>query len=201
MLFNRKPKTIKEGVMTNKTMAGLALGAGLIAFLAVVYMFYPGGAPQMSPGKPEAPGEVPYRTAPEFAGKPAVPKLSAPSVQEPPGAPPATTAPTPGEEPAASELKPPAAPPEGAPPPAPEEHYGLLMGRYRTHQDAAKVLEKVQKEGKPAFIRHDGRQRQPYSVWAGPFSSQEEAKGAAKAIKAKLKVAAKPEKLQMVIPK
>jgi cell division septation protein DedD len=182
-------------------MAGLALGAGLIVFLAVVYMFYPGGAPQVSPGKPEAPGEVPYRTTPEFAGKPAAPKLSAPSVQEPPATPAAKAAPAPGEKTAASELKPPAAPPKAAPPPAPKEHYGLLVGRHRTHQEARTIMEQVKKEGKPAFIRHDGRQRQPYAVWAGPFPNQEEAKIAAKAINAKLNVDLKPEKLQMVIPK
>lgn len=182
--------------MTKKAMAGLALGAGLVALLAVLYAFYPVGAPQVSPGKPESPAGVPYRTAPEFAGKPGAPEPGAPPAQKPPAAPLAKAVPPSAETPAPPEPKPPAASPL-----APEEHYGLLVGRYRTYKEAGKVMEKVQKEGKPAFIRHDGGQHRPYAVWAGPFPNQEQSKVAAKAIKAKMKVSPKLEKLQIPVPK
>jgi cell division septation protein DedD len=184
------------GIMTKKALAGLALGAGLVALLAVLYAFYPGGAPQVSPGKPESPAGVPYRTAPEFAGKPPTPGPGAPPAQETPAAPLGKAAPPLAETPAPPEPKLPA-----APPPVPEEHYGLLVGRYRTYKEADKVKEKLQKEGKPAFIRHDGGQRRPYAVWAGPFPNQEQSKVAAKAIKAKMKVSPKLEKLQIPVPK
>ncbi len=179
--------------MTKKALAALSLGAALIVFLAVMYVFYPSGAPQVSPDKPGAPSEVPYRTAPEFAGKPAQP--DAPS----PAAPTTLAPPTPAPPP--PELKPPAAQETKPPVVEPEEQFGLLVGRYRTYKEAAKIMEKVQKEGKPAFIRRDGRRPKPYSVWAGPFPSREESKLAAKTIRAKLKVAPKPEKLRQPVPK
>lgn len=183
--------------MSKKALVGLSFGAGLIAFLAVLYGFYPSGAPQVSLGKPDTPREVQYRTAPEFAGKPGAPGSGGPPVQEPPAPPAAQASPTPAEPPVVAAAEPETPQSEAVP----EEQFGLLVGRYRTHQDATRVMEKVQKEGKPAFIRHDGRQRQPYALWVGPFPNQEESKIAARAIKAKLKVAAKVEKLQMVIPK
>lgn len=183
--------------MTKKALAALTLGVALIVFLAVMYVFYPRSTPQVSPGKPGAPSEVPYRTASEFAAKPAAPKLSVPLVQETPAAPAVTTPPAPAEKPAAPELK----PSEPSSPPAPEEQFGLLVGRYRTYKDAGKIMEKVQKEGKPAFIRHDGRRPKPYAVWAGPFTSQEESNLAAKTIRNKLKVAPKTERLQLPVPK
>ena len=186
--------------MSKKALAALTLGAGLLAFLAVLYMFYPQRPPQVGPATPEALKEVPYRTAPEFAGKPGVPAPGAPPVQEPPPSPEAKDSPAPSEKPLV-ELKPPAAPSEASPPTTPEEHFGILVGRYRTYKEASRVMEKVQKQGKPSFIQHDGRQRKPYAVWAGPFSSKEEAKESARAIGAKMKVTAKTEKLQMPIPK
>lgn len=187
--------------MTNKAMAGLALCAGFIAFLTVVYVFSPGGAPRVNPGKTGTSDEVAYRTSPEFASKTADAKLTPPPAQEPPAALPDPAAPPSGEKLAASGLEPGGAPMLDSPSPAAQEQYGLLVGRYRTHKAASNVLEKVQRQGKPAFIRYDGRQRQSYAVWVGPFPNPEESQLAAKAIKASLKVTPKAEKLQMVVPK
>ena len=187
--------------MSKKSLLGLAFGAGLVVFLTVLYLFYPGGAPQVGPTKPETPGDVQYRTAPEFAGKPAPPEAGAPPAQEPPPPPLAKASPSPAEAPAPPEMKPPAAQELPPPPSKPEEHYGLLVGRYRTYKEASKVLEKLKKKDKPGFVRHDGRQRKPYAVWAGPFPTQQESQVAAKSIKKQLKVSPKPEKLQLPVPK
>ena len=186
--------------MTKRVVLGLALGAGLIAVLAVLYVYYPGG-PQMEPGKPEAPGEMQYRTAPEFTGKPAAPDTGPSLAREPQPAHLAEATPPPAGIPA-PEVKPPAAQETPEPPSKPEEHYGLLVRRYRTYKQASKMMEKLQKEGTPAFIRHDGRQRKPYAVWAGPYTSQKEAEAAATSLKKKkLKVSLKLEKLQIPVPK
>lgn len=185
--------------MTKKGLFGLALATGLVVFLAVLYVYYPRVVPQVAPGKPQPPGEIQYRTAQEFAEKPASPVAGAPPSQEPPPSPSATAAPAqPAAPPAPPEVKAPKTP---QPPTEPEEHYGLLVGRYRTYRQARKVMEKLQKEGKPAFVRHDGRQRKPYAVWAGPYSSQEETKVAAASLRKQLKISPKPEKLDLPVPK
>jgi hypothetical protein len=62
-------------------------------------------------------------------------------------------------------------------------------------------MEKLKKQGKPAFVRRDARHRKPYEVWAGPFPEQQEAQVAAKSIRNKLKVSPKMEKLQIPVPK
>jgi cell division septation protein DedD len=185
--------------MANKGLIGLALCAGLVVFLAVLFVYYPRGVPQVEPTKPEAAKEMPYRTAPEFNDKSAAVDAASPPVQEPPPAPLAKADPEPAATPGPAAAEPAAtqAPSE----PQPEEQYGLLMGRYRTHKEALKVMEKLQKEGKPGFLRHDGRQSLPYAVWAGPFPSPEETQVAANSIKKKLKVSPRQEKLQLTVPK
>ncbi len=184
--------------MAKKILGGLALAAGLIVLLVVVYQFYSGGPSQVGPGKPEAPGEPPYRTAPEFAEKSTPPGLGAPPSQIAPA--PVQPAP-PVEAPPKPEVSPPAAQVTPSPPLEPEEYYGLLVRRYRTYKEASRVMEKLKKEGKPAFVRHDGRKRKPYEVWVGPFPKEQEAQLAAKSIRKKLKVSPKLEKLQLPVPK
>uniref|UniRef100_A0A7C3SJE2 SPOR domain-containing protein n=1 Tax=Desulfobacca acetoxidans TaxID=60893 RepID=A0A7C3SJE2_9BACT len=157
--------------MAKRFLYGIALAAGLVVILVGAYRFFYRGS---STTPPEA---VPYRTAPEFLPKPA------PSVQEPP-------VPSPGLK----SLLP-------AEPPEPEKQFALLVGRYRTYQEAGKILASLKKEGEPAFIRHEGRQRHPYEVWAGPFPDEIAARAAARLIKKKLKVSAKQEKLQLPVPK
>ncbi|MDI6853189.1 MAG: SPOR domain-containing protein [Deltaproteobacteria bacterium] len=185
--------------MANKGLFGLALGAGLVVFLAVLLVYYPRG-PKVEPPQPEAAKEMPYRTAPEFSAKPPSAELPSAPVQEPsPPSPSAKVEPQPAVPPASTAAEPPA--PQAHTELQPEEGYGLLVGRYRTHKEALKVMENLQKEGKPVFLRHDGRQRLPYAVWAGPFPSQEETRVAATAIKKKFKVSLKQEKLQLPVPK
>lgn len=186
--------------MTNKALTGVALGVGFAVFLAAFYLFYPGGdTHQVEPDRAVAPGDVEPRTAPEFAEEPHFPEPDEPPVQDPPVAFSLEETTPPEEAPAALE---PPAPDEMLPLPAePEEQYGLLVGRYSTHKEASRVLDKLRQEGTPAFMRHDGQHRRPYGVWAGPFASQEETEVVAQAFRAKLKVTATPEKLQWPLPK
>jgi len=163
--------------MAKRFLYGIALAAGLVVILVGAYRFFYRGS---STTPPEA---VPYRTAPEFLPKPAPSATGAPSVQEPPVPPPDLKSLLPAE------------------PPEPEKQFALLVGRYRTYQEAGKILASLKKEGEPAFIRHEGRQRHPYEVWAGPFPDEIAARAAARLIKKKLKVSAKQEKLQLPVPK
>jgi cell division septation protein DedD len=186
--------------MTNKALVGVALGVGLAVFLTAFYLFYPSGeALRVEPDRPAAPGEVEPRTAPEFAEKPVLPEPGEPPVQDTPVSGTIEEA-TPPEE-APPSLEPPEPEEVLLPPAEPQEQYGLLVRRYRTHEEASRVMEKLQEQGTPAFVRHDGQHRRPYALWAGPFPNQEEAKAAARAIRARFKFSAKPEKLQLPIPK
>ncbi len=171
--------------MAKKIFGAFALAAGLLAVFGLAYRFYL----QSTPSTP--PAEVPYRTIPEFAQKRAIPGPGSPSSQEPPA--PATTGPLGPKPPAGAEG--PVALQE------PEKQFGLLVGRYQTYREAAKVMEKLEKQGKAAFVRHEGGQRRPYEVWAGPFADEKEARAAARFIKKNLKLSARTQKLQLPVPK
>jgi cell division septation protein DedD len=184
--------------MNKKILVGLAaLAAVLIILLVVFWQFYPGVEPEIAPSKPKPPAAEP-RPSPEPLGKPVVPGPSVPGPQEPPavqvmkpGAPPAAPSPP--------QVSPPL-PRETAPPAEPQEQYGLLLKSYRKYRDAKKMQDRLRKEGKPAFIRRDGRRR-VYDVWVGPFPSRGEAERAAKALKAKLGITPKLHKLTLPVPK
>jgi cell division septation protein DedD len=87
------------------------------------------------------------------------------------------------------------------PPQAGQEKFGILAGSYKKYQDAAKMLARLQKEGKPAFIQRDPRNVNRYQVWVGPFSSQSEAEEAAKSLKVVLKKPLKIEAIENPVPK
>ncbi|MBM4275643.1 MAG: SPOR domain-containing protein [Deltaproteobacteria bacterium] len=173
-----------------KRLIGLGLAAVIIA-LAIIYFYYPGSAPQVGPGKPEKPEvmepkeKVPPREP--AAPAPQQPKLPLPERVGP------SEKPSPPPEPS---LK---APPETVLPPLePQEKYGLLIRSYTNYADAAKMMEKLQKQGHQAFIRQE---KGKYQVWVGPFATQKEAEAAKKSLKAKLKIAAKIQKVVEPVPK
>jgi cell division septation protein DedD len=187
--------------MDRRILGGLALGLAALALVLVVYHYYPGESPPVGPGQPEPSAELPYRTVPEFAEKPAPEVPQTPPPQKPPPAPLIKQAGPPPEALPKPEVSPPAAVEKDLPPLEPEEYYGLLVGKYRKYQDASKMMAKLKKQGKPAFIRRDARQRKPYQVWVGPFPSQQETKVAAKSLRAKFKISPKLEKLEIPVPK
>jgi len=176
--------------MNKKVVSGLAIGAALILLLAVLYFYSTGNTPKTGPSPVTAPG-APTAAAPV---KPE-PLAAAPKEQQPAA---------PGIEPAG--------PPKGAssspepqvtvlPPLEPSQHYGILAGNYGNYRDAAKMLDKLKKQGKPAFVQRDPRNINRYQVWLGPFSSQSEAREAEKSLQATLKKPLKIEPIENPVPK
>jgi cell division septation protein DedD len=180
--------------MNKKVVSGLAIGGTLILLLAMLYYLSTGTAPQTGPSPVTAPG---------------APTAAAPVKPEPLAAAPAP--PTSKEQPAAPGMEP-AGPPKGAgpspepqvtvpPPLEPSQHYGILAGRYGKYRDAAKMLARLKKQGKPAFVQRDPRDLNRYQVWLGPFSSQDEAQNAEKSLHAILKKPLKIEPIENPVPK
>ncbi len=183
--------------MTKKVLIALGLVAAII-ILVVLYYFYSGGPPSPGPEKPKEPA-VKTQAAPEPKEKPAPAPTPAPA---PPPSPAPQEQPQPVPPPGKPLTKPEAAPraPKEAvlPPLEPKEEYGLLAGSYRKYTDANKMMEKLKKQGQPAFIRRDkGR----YQVWVGPFPTPKEAEAAAKSLKGKVKIPSKIHKLVIPVPK
>jgi cell division protein FtsN len=180
--------------MKQKSGRIMAVGAALILLLAVLYYLSTGNSPETGPSQVTAPG-APSATAPAKPGPPAA----------------APPQPAPQEAPAVPGVEP-AGPPKGAapspeppvtvlPPPETSQHYGILAGSYGKYQDAAKMLAKLKKQGKPVFIQRDPRDLNRYQVWLGPFSSQDEAREAEKALRALLKKPLKIEPIENPVPK
>jgi cell division septation protein DedD len=80
----------------------------------------------------------------------------------------------------------------------PREEPGLLAGKYRRFADAKRLLAKIQKQQMPAFIRKEGNY---YQVWAGPFTTPQEAEQAGKTLRTALKISPQPETLEVPVPK
>jgi cell division septation protein DedD len=178
--------------MNKNVISGLAIGAALILLLAGLYYFFAGTAPKTGPNPVTAPG------APTAPAKPEISAIvpAQPSPKEPPA--------VPGIEPAG--------PPKGAapspepqvtvlPPLEPSQHYGILAGNYGKYGDAASMVAKLKKQGKPAFVQRDPRDLNRYQVWLGPFSSQDEAREAEKSLRATLKKPLKIEPIENPVPK
>jgi cell division protein FtsN len=170
--------------MTKNVLVALGLVAAII--LAALYFFYSGGPPFKGLEKPKTPEVI----------SPAAPEPEKPG-EKPAPAP--TPAPAPPEKPVTKPEPAPPAPKEAKLPPLePKEGYGLLAGSYRKYPDAAKMMEKLKKEGQPAVIR---KEKGRYQVWVGPFSTPQEAEAAAKALKGKVKIPSKIHKLVIPVPK
>jgi len=180
--------------MNKKIVSGLAVGATLILLLAVLYYLSTGNAPKTASTPVTAPG---------------APTVKAPAKPETLPAAPAQL--TPQEQPVAPGIEP-AGPPKGVapgpeaqvtvlPPLEPSQHYGILADSYGKYRDAARMLAKLKKQGKPAFVQRDPRDLNRYQVWLGPFSSQEEAREAEKSLQAILKKPLKIEPIENPVPK
>jgi cell division septation protein DedD len=176
--------------MNKKVVIGLAVVAILILLLAGLYYLSTGNSSKSGPSPVTGPGAPSATTQ----AKPAAP-----------------TQPTPQVPPAAPGIEP-AGPPKGAapspetqvtvlPPLEPSQHYGILAGSYEKYRDAAGMLARLKKQGKPAFIQRDPRDLNRYQVWLGPFSSQSEAREAEKPLHAILKKPLKIEAIENPVPK
>lgn len=178
--------------MKKKMVSGLAIGATLILLLAGLYYLSTDNGPKSAsspvttPGAPTAqalPGPVATApTQPTAQEPPAAPGM------EPPGPPKGEAA---GPEPHVTVL----------PPLEPSQHYGILAGSYGKYPDADRMLTKLKKLGKPAFVQRDSKDLNRYQVWLGPFSSQKEAQEAEKSLQAILKKPLKIEAIENPVPK
>ncbi|MFA5112139.1 MAG: SPOR domain-containing protein [Desulfobaccales bacterium] len=178
--------------MKRFTGFGLALLAGLIVIIVILLRLFLGGSPKTGPATVTAPAPpAPTAVAPQPA--------PAPAPQQPPAGP-VTVQPGP----------PSSAPPEAGPPAAqvaplaplqPEKQYGFLAGTFRRYPDAAKLLNRLKKQGKPAFIRRDPANEQRYQVWVGPLATPQEAEAAKKSLRRHLKGTPKIEAIENPVPK
>jgi cell division septation protein DedD len=167
---------------------GLLVGLGI----AIYFLYY--GNPVKAPSpKPPEQTQVAARPAPEPSQKPEVPAQ--------PAAPPESTPPAPG----------PAAPPAVAPVPPqvekqmaplpplePKKEQGLVVGKYRRYKDAQRLLDKIKKKNLPGFIRKEGKY---YKVWAGPFTTPQEAEHARKSLKTTFKISPQKREYEVPVPK
>jgi len=180
--------------MNQKTALGLGIVAALVIIVGILWWLYFAGPPRVGPG-PEATSKPPVAPSPA-----ATPEPKQPAQPEAPVAPPITTAPSQGVAP----LQEPSAPAAKITIPLPpdmKEHFGILAGEYPNYRDAAKLLAKLKKQGKPAFVQRDPKNPNNFQVWLGPFDSQAEAQAAAKDLQAKFKKPLKIEQIENPVPK
>ncbi len=175
--------------MKKFTGLGLALLAGLIVIIVILLGLFLGGPEKTGPGPVTAPAPpAPPAAAPQPAPAPTPPGGPV-TVQPgpPPAGPPAAGPPTTQVEP--------------LPPLEPEKQYGFLAGTFRRYPDAAKLLDRLKKQGKPAFIRRDPANGKRYQVWVGPLATPQEAEAARKSLRRHLKGTPKIEAIENPVPK
>jgi cell division septation protein DedD len=167
---------------------GLAVAALLVVLLGVLYYLSTRGPGKTGPSPATAPG-TPEATAPAQPKLPATPAPAPPAPSIEPAGPPMGVAPS--SEPKVTVL----------PPLEASQRYGILAGSYKKYRDAEKMLARLKKAGKPAFIQRDPRDLNLYQVWLGPFTSQSEAEETAKSLAATLKKPLKIETIENPVPK
>ncbi len=174
--------------MNLKSWRGLAVEAGVIVLLVVLYYLFTGGPGKTGPSPGTAPGPT-AATAPAKPAPSAVPAPATPAPPIEPAGPPMGAASS--QEPQVTVL----------PPLEPSQRYGILARTYKKYRDAEKMLARLKKAGKPAFVQRDPRDINRFQVWLGPFSSQSEAEDAAKSLGAALKKPLKIETIENPVPK
>ena len=182
--------------MKKNTALGVAIVAVGVIVAVVLWRLYLGGPPHVGPG-PATTSKPSVAPAPSVPPPAATPESKQPV---PPGAPPIKVEPSPSVAPL-QEPSPPAPKITIPPPPTMKEHYGILVGNYLNYRDAARMLAKLKKQGKPAFVQRDPRNSNLFQVWLGPFSSQDEAQAAEKEMHARLKKPLKIEQIENPVPK
>jgi hypothetical protein len=199
--------------MNKKKMIGLTVGAILIVFLLLMYVFYFRGGPQeniATSGSPSGPSgarppvtEAPAVTpAPEELATQKTPGAPAPKELRPQkqASPPLEQAgPSKGVVPGSEAV--PRAPVTAFPPEKEKEYYGFLVNRYRNYGSASKMQEKMKKRGVFGFIQPAPKNPGLSELWAGPFSDLGKARAAEKSLQDLLKGPRKIHKIKGTIPK
>lgn len=179
--------------MNKNAARGLVVLVAMIIVAVVLWRLYLAGPPKVGP--------APVATSkPAVKPTPATPEPKQPAPEGQPGGIPSKPEPLPGVAPL-QEPSPPAPKVTIPPPLTMKEHYGILVGTYRRYPDAAKMLDRLKKQGQPAFVQRDPRDTSRFQVWLGPFSSQDEAQAAEKEMRARLKKPLKIERIENPVPK
>jgi cell division septation protein DedD len=178
----------------NKNLGcGLAVGVILAIILVVLYVFLRDNSWQSGPSPVPGPS---VGTAPAVKPAPTTPESKGLTAALPGG----QTVPSPGIAPLGESNLP--VPKVTIPPPPEEkEHYGMLVGSYQKYPEAANMLARLKKLGKPVFIQRDPRNINLYQVWLGPFASRGEAQAAEKSLRATLKKPLTIEPIENPVPK
>jgi cell division septation protein DedD len=180
--------------MNKNTARGLAILAVLIIVAVLLWRHYLTGPAAVGPAAPVT------TSKPAVAPPPAAPEPKPPVPQAPPAAVPSKPESPQGlaplQEPTTPESKITLPPPQKM-----EEHFGILVGTYRRYRDAAKMLARLKRQGKPAFVQRDPRDMTRFQVWLGPFASQDKARAAEKEMRALLKKPLKIEQIENPVPK
>jgi len=162
----------------NKNLARSLVIVGIIILAVVLWWLYHPMAPtgKPAPGVASKPGAAPTAAAPapKAPGAEGLPATSPAKVQPGPGV-------TPLQEPSPQEPK-----ITIPPPPVQGKKYGVLVGNYRKYPQAARMLRRLKELGEPGFVQRNPRDVNEYQVWMGPFSSEAEARAAAKKLTKKL---------------
>jgi cell division septation protein DedD len=174
--------------MNKNTIFGLATLVAVIVVAVVLGRSYLAGPPTVVPG-PEAISKTPVASEPKQPIQPVPPVAPPITTEKPQGIPPL------------QESTPPASKIMIPPPPEMEAHYGILVESYAKYEDASKMVAKLKKQGKPAFVQRDPRNPNLFQVWLGPFSSQNKAQAGVKDLKTTLKKSFKVEQIENPVPK
>lgn len=193
--------------MTKKIIGsiGVVVGLALVTFFLYLFVFQNGDSRLPAPGPAEQSPvaarpvpKLPQKAASPAPGPAAPPETvtssapqGVPPLSEPTTSPGMATVPTPTPPPAEQKFS-------LQSPLEPKDVHGLLAGRYRSYKSAKKILEKIKQQKMPAFTRKEGKY---YEVWAGPFTTPEEAEQAKKSLRVALKISPKKRKLEVPVPK
>jgi cell division protein FtsN len=185
--------------MSKKILGSIGIVVGLAIAILVAYHFLSpqGFVKTPSPSPPEQ-TQVAVQPTPDVTKKSEAPGPQPPTVPEPtppasgPTAPPAVVpVPTPEPPPVEKQIAP-------SPPLEPKKEHGLVVGKFRRYKDAQRLLDKIKKKNLPAFIRKEGRY---YKVWAGPFTTPQEAEHARKSLRTALKISPQKRDFEVPVPK
>jgi len=174
-------------------------GIGILVGLGLALYFLSQDKPEKAPpAKPPEQTQVAVQPTPDATKKSEAPAPQSPIVPEPtppasgPAAPPAVVpVPTPEPAPVEKQIAP-------SPPLEPQKEHGLVVGKFRRYKDAQRLLDKIKKKNLPGFIRKEGKY---YKVWAGPFTTPQEAEHARKSLRTALKISPQKRDYEVPVPK
>lgn len=81
------------------------------------------------------------------------------------------------------------------------KQFGVLVGKFRTYQEASKLMAKLQKQGKQSYISPSPGKPAWYEVWIAPFRQEAQARAEARSIKTKYGQTTQVRQIEILPPK